>query len=70
ADTDAAAQGLADSLLGRRVDTLRISDLETRIRQQKEEDDGPQTAGDASRTCKPRYGIPTRLSVGVDAIGR
>ncbi|RWH17213.1 hypothetical protein [Mesorhizobium sp.] len=70
AELDAAAQDLADSLQSRRADALRISDLETRIRQQKEEDDGAQPAGDASRTCKPRHGIPARLSIGVDAVGR
>ncbi|RVD16853.1 MAG: hypothetical protein EOS73_25405 [Mesorhizobium sp.] len=70
ADIDAAAQQLADSEGANRADTLRIADLEDRIRQQKDEDNGPPSSGDASRACKPRYGLPARLSVGVDAIGR
>ncbi|TIU02352.1 MAG: hypothetical protein E5W43_00990 [Mesorhizobium sp.] len=70
ADIDAAAQQLADSMRARRADALRIVDLEERIRQQKEEDDGPQPAGDNPGACKPRHGIPARLSIGVDAFGR
>ncbi|TIO62929.1 hypothetical protein [Mesorhizobium sp.] len=70
ADIDAAAQDLADSMQGRRADTLRIADLEERIRQQKDEDNGPQPDGDAARACKPRHGIPARLSIGIDGFGR
>ncbi|TIN82660.1 hypothetical protein [Mesorhizobium sp.] len=67
---DAAAQQLADSMRDKHADRLRIADLEERIRQQKEEDDGPQPAGDTPGACKPRHGIPARLSIGVDAFGR
>lgn len=70
ADLDATAQQLADSLLGTRVETLRIADLEDRIRQQKDEDNGPQPAGDVPGACKSRGGIPARLSIGIDAFGR
>jgi hypothetical protein len=67
ADIDAAAQQLVD---GRHTDTLRIADLEERIRQQKDEDNGPKVADDVAGACKPRHGIPARLSIGIDAFGR
>jgi hypothetical protein len=64
---DAAAQALADQA---DADTLRIADLEDRIRQQKDEDNGPNAAGDTAGACKPGRGIPARLSIGIDAVGR
>lgn len=68
ADLDAAAQELAD---GRRdADARRQADLDERIRQQKDEDNDPKAAGDSARACKPRHGIPARLSIGIDAFGR
>ncbi|RVC47561.1 hypothetical protein EN781_00040 [Mesorhizobium sp. M4A.F.Ca.ET.090.04.2.1] len=70
ADIDAAAQQLADSMRNGRADTLRLADLEDRIRQQKDEDNGPKPAGDAAGACRPRHGIPARLSIGIDAVGR
>ncbi|WP_136617082.1 MULTISPECIES: hypothetical protein [Mesorhizobium] len=66
-EIDAAAQELADR---RDADTLRIADLEDRIRQQKDEDNGPKAAGDTVGACKPGRGIPARLSIGIDAVGR
>lgn len=68
AEIDAAVQALANSVAGRQADMLRLADLEERIRQQKDEDNGPQPAGDG--VCKPRHGIPARLSIGIDAVGR
>ncbi|MES0071947.1 hypothetical protein [Mesorhizobium sp. M0058] len=67
AEIDAAAQDLADQA---DADTLRIADLEDRIRQQKDEDNGPSAAGDTAGACKSRRGIPARLSIGIDAVGR
>lgn len=64
---DAAAQLLADS---RRAEDIRLADLEERIRQQKDEDNDPKAAGDPGGACKPRRGIPARLSIGIDAVGR
>ncbi|CDX26616.1 conserved hypothetical protein [Mesorhizobium plurifarium] len=71
ANVDAAAQKFADSVAeDKRTATLRIADLEERIRQQKEEDDAPKPAGDVSGTCKPGRGIAARLSIGIDNAGR
>jgi len=70
AEIDAAAQELADSRRGSNADAMRIADLEDRIRQQKDEDNGPKPSGDAVGACKPRHGIPARLSIGIDAVGR
>jgi len=67
AEIDAAAQELADR---RGADAARLTDLEERIRQQKDEDNDPTAAGDAAGACKPRHGIPARLSIGIDAVGR
>ncbi|PWJ88342.1 hypothetical protein C8D77_11164 [Mesorhizobium loti] len=67
AEIDAAAQELADQA---DADTLRIADLEDRIRQQKDEDNGPNAAGDTAGACKSGRGIPARLSIGIDAVGR
>lgn len=70
AEIDAAAQGLADSRQAGRADTLRIADLEDRIRQQKDEDNDPKAAGDPGGACKHGRGIASRLSIGIDAVGR
>lgn len=67
AEIDTAAQELADE---QNADTVRIADLEDRIRQQKDEDNGPKAAGDTAGACKPGRGIPARLSIGIDAFGR
>ena len=65
---DAASRKLAAS---RRDADARIqADLEDRIRQQKDEDNDPKAAGDPGGACKPRHGIPARLSIGIDAFGR
>jgi hypothetical protein len=66
-EIDAAAQQLADR---KRTEDLRLADLEERIRQQKDEDNDPKAAGDPGGACKPRRGIPARLSIGIDAVGR
>jgi hypothetical protein len=70
AEIDAAAQALADSRQAGRADTLRIADLEDRIRQQKDEDNDPKAAGDPAGACKHGRGIASRLSIGIDAVGR
>lgn len=66
-EIDVAAQKLAES---QRTDAVRIADLEDRIRQQKDEDNDPKAAGDPAGVCKLGRGIPARLSIGIDAVGR
>ncbi|WP_192246025.1 hypothetical protein [Mesorhizobium silamurunense] len=67
AQIDAATQELADR---ERVDAPRIADLQQRIRDQKDEDNGSKVADTSAGACKYRSGIPARVSVGIDAIGR
>ncbi|TIL34334.1 hypothetical protein [Mesorhizobium sp.] len=66
-EIDAAAQAYVDQ---QNTDAVRIADLEQAIRDQKDEDLGPQDHANAAGACKPRSGIPARLSIGIDAVGR
>ncbi|RWO29557.1 MAG: hypothetical protein EOS10_22190 [Mesorhizobium sp.] len=66
-EIDAAAQAYVDQ---QNTDAVRIADLEQAIRDQKDEDLGPQDLDNAAGACKPRGGIPARLSIGIDAVGR
>lgn len=66
-EIDAAAQAYVDQ---QNTDAVRIADLEQAIRDQKDEDLGPQDHDNAAGACKPRGGIPARLSIGIDAVGR
>ncbi len=64
ADIDAAAQELADH---QHADDQHIASLEEAIRLQKDEDLGPS---DPKTGAACRVGIPARVSVGIDAMGR
>ncbi|WP_192183289.1 hypothetical protein [Mesorhizobium amorphae] len=64
-EIDAAAQEYADA---QHNDAIRIATLEQAIRDQKDEDLGPPDPK-TGPTCR-RSGIPARVSIGIDAIGR
>lgn len=66
---DATAQQLADSEGAHRADTLRLADLEDRIRQQKDEDSKAPDDPKQPAACR-LSGIRAPISTKLDAIGR
>lgn len=68
-EIDAAAQAYVDQ---QNTDAVRIADLEQAIRDQKDEDLGPPDPKSPEQKTGPvcRAGIPARVSIGIDSVGR